>query len=98
MSVESAADRAAFFNTDEFGASATVTPNGSPSRTINVIFDAAARDEVGVILAGTQITARTSDTSDLADGDAVVVNGETYTLREVRADGTGVSLLILEDT
>ena len=39
MAVESAADRAIFFNVDDFGTAASYTPSGGSAATVNGIFD-----------------------------------------------------------
>ena len=39
---------------------------------------------------------RTSDVSSAANGDAIMVGGVTYTVRNVEDDGTGITALELE--
>ena len=39
---------------------------------------------------------RTSDVSSAANGDAIVVGGVTYTVRNVEDDGTGVTTQVME--
>lgn len=82
-------DLAPFFSTADFGVSATLTIGGTPS-TVNVIFDAAYFDPLG-LFEGTAPTAwvPTSDAVAVAQGDTLEVNSTTYTIVEVMPDGSG---------
>lgn len=102
MPAESATDRAIFFDVDDFGVAATFTPDGGASSTVNGIFDkdfvaVDAGGSVAVALEEPRFVCRTSDVSTASDGDALVVDGKTYTIRVVEADGTGVTTLVLEE-
>lgn len=91
MPVESAADRLAFLDTDEFGTEATYTPfMGSPT-TIQGIF---SKETVEVDLDGTTVptalctfTCRTADVPDKVietepkSQNQIVIDGTTYKIR-----------------
>lgn len=101
MAVESAADRAIFFDIDDFGSAATYTPSGGPASTVNGIFDndfleVEAGGGVGFALQQPRFLCRTADVSAAAEGDALVVGGTAYTIRIVKDDGTGLTELVLE--
>lgn len=102
MSVESADDRLAMLDADEFGVSATWTPSGGSATAVDGIFDNEFRStDIG---AGAEIATddphflcRTADVSGIVEGDALVVSGVSYTVRVVMADGTGMTELVLEE-
>lgn len=101
MAVEGDTERAIFFSSDDFGSAATYTPSGGSASTINGIFDkdyalAAIGDGVGVGSNDPRFICRTSDVSSAANGDTIVVNSVTYTVRNVEDDGTGITTLELE--
>ena len=98
MAVESAADRAEFVSTDDFGVAATY--NGST--TVNGIFDneyleAIEGALVGVEASQPRFTCRTADVSSAAHGDTLAIAGVTYNVVGVEPDGTGMTTLELED-
>ena len=102
MAVETDTERAIFFGTDDFGTAATYTPDGGDAVTINGIFE----DDYEAIEAGGGVAfgitsptfhARTSDVSSASEGDSLVVSGVTYTIRVVMKDGTGLTMLQLEE-
>ena len=101
MAIEGDTERAVFFSADDFGSAATYTPSGGSASTINGIFDkdyalAAIGDGVGVGSNDPRFICRTSDVSSAANGDAIVVGGVTYTVRNVEDDGTGITTMVLE--
>lgn len=103
MAVESAADRLAFLDTDEFGVEATYTPaGGGASSTVKGIFDntfieADAEAEVNVQASVPVFTCRTADlTSGGVFNDQLVISGVTYKAKIIRPDGTGMTSLFLE--
>lgn len=102
MAIEDADLRLAFFNTDEFAVSATVTPSGGSASTIKVIFDkpdeTLTLGEAGITSHRPRITCRESDISSLAFNDSVVVNSTNYTVAEILKDGTGIAEIYLEET
>lgn len=101
MAVENADDRSYFLAIDDFGVAATYTPAGGAASTVNGIFD---NDFVEVDTGGSVAFAqqqatfmcRTADVSAAAEGDAIVIGGESYIVRIVQPDGTGMTNLILE--
>jgi len=84
-----AEDVAVFFQVDDFGVSATLTINGTPS-TVNVIFDAAYFDPLGTF-EGTAPTAwlPAASAPGVVQGDTLLVNSTTYSIVEVMPDGSG---------
>lgn len=104
MSVESAADRAAFLSADEFGVTAAYTPEGAGATTLTGIFDndwldLSVEGEVGVASRNPRLVCRTSDLADaggLPNDGILVINGVTYRIRVVKPDGTGMTELKLE--
>lgn len=103
MPVESAADRAAFVSADDFGVAATWVSAGG-SATVNGIFDAeyqllttALLDE-GQEGATPVLHCRTADIpADAAHGDTVTIDSTDYTAVEFKPDGTGMSLVRLQE-
>jgi len=102
MAVETATERAIFFDVDDFGVAATYTASGGSPTTINGIFDneffeVEAGGTVAVAMEQPRFTCRTSDVSSAAEGDAITINSIDYTIRVVQVDGTGVTVLVLEE-
>lgn len=101
MAVETATELAIFFDVDDFGTAATYTRVGGQPVTVNGIFDNPqasrnATDLLDITIPAPQFVCRTSDTANAAEGDTLVVNAVTYTVRVVLTDGTGVSTFLLE--
>lgn len=97
MAVENDADRAAFFDTDDFGTVATI--NGT---AVNVIFDAEYLEALDIAGNDPQVQCRTSDldaiTPTVAVGATVVVNSTSYTVAAPpKPDGTGITTLKLNE-
>lgn len=102
MAVETATERAIFFDTDDFGVAATYTPDGGSPTTVNGIFDneffeVGAGGEVAVAMEQPRFTCKTSDVSSAAEGDAITINSIDYIIRVVQIDGTGITVLVLEE-
>ena len=102
MAVETATELAIFFDADDFGVAASYTPQGGSAVTINGIFDneffeVAAGGEVAVAMEQPRFACRTSDVSSAAEGDSITINSINYTIRVVQSDGTGVTVLVLEE-
>ena len=104
MAVESAADRLAFLDTDEFGISATYElADHLGISTVQGIFDKEFREvveaEFGVGVA-THLAGFTMREADLpagyGDADELIVNAVTYVIRAHELDGTGMVALRLE--
>lgn len=97
MAVETAADLAVFFNTDEWAVSATYEGD-----TVSVIFDAAhiqavTGAEVPVSTVQPVALIRDSELPNDADqGDGVTINGTAYEVADIQPDGTGLTLLVLQ--
>ena len=94
-------DGSIFLNTDDFGQTATYTPQGGSASTINGILDKESEDiegggEIGVIYSVTTFTCRTADVSSAAFGDSLATGGTTYTVRKVEPDGNGITVLTIE--
>jgi len=90
-----------FFDTDDFGVTATLTPSGGSAATINGIFadDYIADDSdrmVPVSSSTPVFQCKTNDVSNAYNG-SLVVSGATYRIIEVKPDGTGTTMLVLED-
>lgn len=99
MPVESAADRAVFFNPDEFGTEITWAGSVDPIPVL---------PQTGTLLIGgldgpdTQVREATIvlRETDLPPGyaqdDEVTLNGTSYLARSIEPDGTGMALVRLE--
>ncbi len=101
MVLESSADLAGYFDTDANGSAATITINGSAS-SINVIFNKEffeiAGSEVGVESSTPVIYCRSSDVTNVEQGDTILVDSITYNIVKVEPDNTGITVLIGETT
>lgn len=100
MAVETAADRAVFFDVDDFGVAATYR-RGVTDSTVNGIFDNEfVQVEVAEVPYDSTEPVFYCQTADLPSGytvgDRLTVNSVYYTIREFQPDGTGVSKLRLE--
>jgi hypothetical protein len=101
MAIEGNSERAVFLSTEDFGQSATYTPNGGSTSTISGIFDASdglvdLGGRVGITSGDPVFHCRTSDVPSAAEGDALVTGSITYTVRDVIDDSTGMTSLMLE--
>jgi len=102
MAVETATELAIFFDADDFGVTASYTPVGGSASNVKGIFDtefyeAEAGGSVGLAIEQPRFICRTSDVSNAAEDDAIVINSTNYTIRVVQNDGTGVTVLVLEE-
>tara|TARA_Y100001938_G_scaffold136950_1_gene200522 strand:- start:46 stop:351 length:306 start_codon:yes stop_codon:yes gene_type:complete len=100
MALETAQDLLNFFDTDTHGTSASVSIDGtvtSISVILNEEYFAIAGESVDVD--GTQpvVTCRSSDVSNIDTDDTIVINARTYNIVNIQPDGTGVTVLILQD-
>lgn len=101
MSIESVGDLAAFFDADDFGIEAILTLSIG-KRKINGIFEdpkasRSVTSRMDVNVPDPSFTCRTSDVSEATEGDTLKINLSTYTIRAFATDGTGVSILQLEE-
>lgn len=90
MPVESAADRLTMLQ--DFGITVTL----SDSTEITAIFDDEYRDTLDVAASQPVLMCRTQDVSGLTHGDEVLVEGAPYLARVIQPDGTGITLIFLE--
>ena len=101
MGIEDAAERALFMDPDEFGSVISYTKPGAPAVPINVIFDAESEaislGDLDVSSFAPRILVSVADLpAGAGDGDTAVVDGVSYSVREVQPDGTGMAVLKLE--
>lgn len=101
MPVETDVERAIFFQTDGFGSTATYTPAGGDAVTINGIFEKDyeeidAGGTIGFAATSPTFQCNTTDVSSAAEGDTLVVGSDSYIIRVVMEDGTGITMLQLE--
>lgn len=66
------------------------------SAVVMGIFDNGAASVLGMIGSDPRFTGPSRDLSDLAYGVCVTIAGTTYTVREIKPDGTGITTLMLE--
>ncbi|MBE0568731.1 MAG: hypothetical protein IH577_03525 [Deltaproteobacteria bacterium] len=100
MAYDFASDLETMFDTDELAQTATYTHGGSPAVPIPVIFQkeffvTEEQTEVDMGLADPQARCKTSDVANVANGDALAIDGVTYYVQDVRPSGNGVTLLML---
>lgn len=83
-------DRTPFFA--DFGIDATVGAG-----TVRGIFDNAYGEAFGLVSGTTPaFTCSTADVSDVDVGESITINAVAYSVTEVRPDGTGVTVLVLQ--
>lgn len=91
-----AEDFSAFFGTSDFAVAAIID-----GRPVNGIFDndyAAVRGELGDVESNRPaFMCAAADVASVAYGDTAKVSGVSYTVRGIHPDGTGVTVLILEE-
>lgn len=104
MAVESAEDRASFFDTDEFGDTVTYYPVDGPKITdLKGQFDRAHLEvapggEVTVNGRNALFLCQTSDIPNAQENDRLALaDGTVFRVYDVQPDGTGMTLLILAD-
>jgi hypothetical protein len=101
MGVESATDRLAFLDLDDFAVEATYTPvSGAPVTILGILDTPQASRSVSamvdVTIPAVSFVCRTDDVGDDAEGGDLTVAGDDYVIRAVITDGTGMSTLTLE--
>lgn len=100
MAIETDTERAIFLNTDEFGVSATFTPDGGSPSTISVLLEnpyfKIEGEESFVEESKLGVFVRDSDVLSIAHGDEFVINSVTFQVKEVMPDGQGMTLVGLE--
>ena len=90
MTVESDADRLEMLEDWE-----TAIIDGS---TIAGIFDREYAEALDIAGYGPAFLARTSDVSGVSRGDTATIGGQAYTVQGIEADGTGMTLLRLQES
>jgi hypothetical protein len=98
MTVESAADRAAFLDTDDFGVTASLNGGADISGIFDIdYYEAIGESGGGVETQSPMFTARTSDLPGVAIDDTLTIDGTDWLVCSVRPDGTGMTVLRLEE-
>jgi hypothetical protein len=104
MPVETDSDRAVFIDDDDFAVPVSWVHAGGTA-TFSAIFDAeyqlitSAFLDGGVEGSGPQILARSTDIPALAkQGDSVTVKATVYTAVEFKPDGTGMTIVRLQES
>lgn len=103
MPVETDSDRAVFIDDDDFAVPVSWVHAGGTA-TFSAIFDAEYQLIASPFLdggaegAGPQILARSSDIpASAAQGDSVTVKATVYTAVEFKPDGTGMTVVRLQE-
>jgi len=89
-------DLDAFFQEADFAVGAIYTPTAGGPRTVVGIFDGEYHEVLDMEGSAPAFTCKASDVPSVAHGDAIVVNGDSYKIVNVRPDGTGVVTLRLQ--
>ena len=76
-------------------ANATASINGGAA--VPVIFDAAYLDPLGIAGAGPVASMLSTDATGVDQGDSFVIGSTNYTVAAVEPDGTGVTVLRLQE-
>lgn len=85
-----------FFHTDEF-AIEVVFDGGSPVKAImDADFIEAGEATVGIEGDQPRLTCKAQDVNTVQHGSTVVADGDTYTVRGIEPDGSGLVRFVLE--
>ena len=101
MAVETDTRRAIYFDTDEFGTSATFTDvSAGTSSTVKGMFDKDSQEIVGMSDVGIMedvptFHCVTTDVSSAIFDDTLVIDSTTYKIKKIEPDGTGMTKLTL---
>ena len=101
MAVETDTQRAIYFDTDDFGTSATFTDvSAGPSSTVKGMFDKDSQEIVGMSDVGIMedvptFHCVTTDVSSAIFDDTLVIDSTTYKIKKIEPDGTGMTKLTL---
>ena len=94
MPVETAADRLTFVNAVEFGVTATVGAATFPGILDNEYVDTFdATGTVPVFICDSSYITL----NNITRGTSITINSTVYTVRNIKPDGTGMSVLVLSD-
>lgn len=85
-----------YFSVDDFAISATFTPEGGSSTAVKGIFENLFSEDLSVNGTLPTFTCSESDVSTLAVDGTITINSNNYFVRQKKADGTGVTTLVLE--
>ncbi len=102
MAVESGADRAAFFSSDDFGVSVTYTKAGGSAVAVAALWDSPTLEindgeSLSALVTEARFTCVASALPDgSGEGDAVAYGGQSYEVRAIMPDGLGMALVQLE--
>lgn len=100
MALETNQDLENFFDTETHGSDATVTINGTGSSIkviINKEYFAIPGESVDVTGFQPMVHCRSQDITGIDTDDTLTVGSVTYNITEIQDDGTGVTVLILQD-
>lgn len=92
-----AEDLSPFFDTGDFGTSATFTHAGGSSVAVVGIFDASYDDPLGIEGSFPRFVCASSGVPSVAHRDLLVIGSATYKVVGVKPDGTGVVILTLQE-
>ena len=101
MAIETDTQRAIYFDTDEFGTSATFTDvSAGTSSTVKGMFDKDSQEIIGMSDVGVMVDVPTfhcvtTDVSSAIFDDTLVINSTTYKIKKIEPDGTGMTKLTL---
>ena len=101
MAVETDTQRAIYFDTDDFGTSATFTDvSAGTSSTVKGMFDKDSQEIVGMSDVGIMedvptFHCVTTDVSSANFDDTLVIDSTTYKIKKIEPDGTGMTKLTL---
>lgn len=101
MAVETAVERAIFFEVDDFAVTASYTPQGGSPVAVRGIYDQEYLEldsggSVAFAINQPRFQCASASVASAAEGDTLVVSGVTYKITVVQPDGTGVTTLVLE--
>lgn len=103
MAVESAADRLAFLDPDDFGEEITWTV-GAVSSALDVVANAGTlriegMDSPSALNTQATLYCREADVpAGGAEGDSVTFRSVAHTVKSIEPDGTGMAIVRLEET
>ena len=101
MAIETDTQRAIYFDTDEFGTSATFTDvSAGTSSTVKGMFDKDSQEIIGMSDVGIMedvptFHCVTTDVSSAIFDDTLVINSTTYKIKKIEPDVTGMTKLTL---
>ncbi|MBT4292877.1 hypothetical protein HOD41_09325 [bacterium] len=95
MAVENSADLLAMLG--DFGQTVTVSKDDFDRDLITAIYDEDYVESLDIAGVRPLLHCRSTDVADVIQGDDVEVAGVDYLVAKVQQDGTGVTILILEE-